>query len=198
MKLIWRYIAHDDPLVATTNLIALVLGYNTPLYPLYLLWVTGRGGLPWSLLTLCSCPFFLAVPAVSRRSPLAARIMLPIVGTLNTVFCTWLLGQATGTELFLIPSITLAALLFRPNERVAMACAAAPAILAFFLAGHYGISPLHYDTAQSHAIMRLNAGSVGTLSIFIGLVFAKLLVASTKAPPSPHDRETAPSLLLHP
>jgi len=174
MKMLWRYIAHEDPLVATTNLTALVLGYNTPLYPLYLLWVTGQSGLPWSLLTLCSCPLFLAVPALARFSPRSARIMLPVIGTLNTVFCTWLLGPASGTELFLIPSVTLAALSFRAGERKAMLIAVAPAILTFFLGGHYGATPLAYSAAQSHAILRLNAASVGTLSLFIGVIFARL------------------------
>jgi hypothetical protein len=174
MKMLWRYIAHDDPLVATTNLAAVVLGYNTPLYPLYLLWVTGHSGLPWSLLTLCSCPFFLAVPALARLSPRFARIMLPVIGALNTIFCTWLLGPASGTELFLIPSITLAALSFRAGERASMVIAAAPAIVAFFLSGHYGATPLAYSAAQSHAILRLNAASVGTLSLFIGVIFARL------------------------
>ena len=175
MSLLWRYIAHDDPLVATANLIAVVLGYNTPLYPLYLLWVTGKGGLPWALLTLCSCPFFLAIPAMSRLSPLAARLMLCFVGTLNTVLCTWLLGAATGVALFLIPCIALAALLFRPDERLAMACAAVPPVLAFFLGTHYGSPVVAYTSAQAHAILRLNAASVGTLSFFIGLVFARLV-----------------------
>ncbi len=180
MKFLWRYIAHDDPLVATTNLTALVLGYNTPLYPLYLFWVTGQSGLPWSLLTLCSCPFFLAVPAFARVSPRGARIILPVVGVLNTIFCTWLLGPATGTEMFLIPSITLAALSFRENERTAMVIAVMPAILAFFLGGYYGAPLLAYTAAQSHAVLRLNAASVGTLSLFIGVVFARLYHGTDK------------------
>jgi hypothetical protein len=173
MKFLWRYIAHDDPLVATVNLVAFVLGYNTPLYPLYLLWVTGQASLPWSLLTLCSCPFFLAIPACARVSARGARILLPVVGTANTVFCTWLLGPATGTELFLIPSITLAALSFRADERLAMLITVIPAILAFFLSSHYGAPLIAYNAVQSHAILRLNAASVATLSLFIGVVFAR-------------------------
>jgi len=198
MRAIWRYIAHDDPLVAACNLVALVLGYNGPLYPLYLFWVTGKPGLPWALLTLCSSPIFLLIPTISRMSPRAARLLLPIVGTLNTIFCTWLLGAATGTELFLFPSAALAALLFRPSERLAMACAVSFPILAFFLSGHYAAPPLAYSAAQAHAVLRLNAGSAGTLSIFIGLVFAKMLPPPTTAPLSRRDRETARSPLQHP
>ena len=175
MRLIRRYIAHDDPLVATANLIALVLGYNTPLYPFYLFWVTGTAGLPWALLTLCSCPFFLAIPALSRSFPLASRLMLCFVGALNTIFCTWLLGAATGIELFFLPCLALAALLFRADERLAMACAALPPVLAFFLVSHYGVPPVAYTAVQAHAVLRLNASSVGTLIVFVGVVFARLV-----------------------
>jgi hypothetical protein len=198
MKFIRRYIAHEDPLVATSNLIALVLGYNTPLYPLYLFWVTGQSGLPWVLLTLCVCPFFVIVPAISRILPLGSRLLLAIAGTLNTIFCTWLLGTGTGTELFLIPCFMLAALLFRPNERLAIACAALLPALAFFLDSHYPDPRFAYTVAQAQAILRLNAASVGTLAFFIGFVFAKLLPASTKAQSAPHDPETVRSPLQHP
>jgi hypothetical protein len=198
MKFIWRYIAHEDPLVATGNLVALVLGYNTPLYPLYLLWVTGQSGLPWVLLTLCVCPFFLAVPAISRISSLGSRLLLAMAGTLNTIFCTWLLGTATGTELFLIPCFMLAALLFRPNERLAITCAVLPPTLAFFLDSHYPAPRLAYTATQAQAILRLDAASVGTLAFFIGFVFAKLLPQSTKAQSAPHDPETARSPQPHP
>ena len=149
--------------------------------------------MPWVLLTLCSCPLFLAVPAVARRAPRAARLMLVGVGTLNTVFCTWLLGLASGTEMFLVPCILLSALLFRPRERVAMAGAALLPLLAFCLSGYYGVSPVVYSPAQAHAVLRLNAGSVGTLCFFIGFVFARLLADSTRAPPAPRDRETVRS-----
>ena len=66
MKTLWRYVAHDDPLMAAGNMIALVLGYNTPLYPVYLVWIAGWGALPGALLTWCVCPFFLVVPWLSR------------------------------------------------------------------------------------------------------------------------------------
>ena len=52
-------------------------------------------------------------------------MMLPAVGTANTVFCTYLFGAETGTALFLIPCAALAALLFRVRERAAMLCVAA-------------------------------------------------------------------------
>lgn len=151
-----------------------MLCYNGPFYPLYLLWATGRMGLPWTLLVLWAAPFFAAVPAVSRRFPLAGRLLLTSVGTINVVFCTWLLGEASGTELFLIPCVALASLLFRPGERVAMGVAAALPFAAYFLlSGHYGTAWVDYTPAQLHAVFRLNAGSVGTLMFFIGIVVAR-------------------------
>jgi hypothetical protein len=178
MKALWRYIAHDDPLVAACNTIALVLGYNTPLYPVYLVWIAGWGALPGALLTWCACPFFLAVPWLSRRSPLAARMMLPAVGTVNTVFCTWLFGAATGTALFLIPSVTLAALLFRPRERVAMLCVAALPVVAYCLMPPDMKAALPIFSAQSaRGVFGLNAASVGILGLFMGAVFSRAYVA---------------------
>ena len=35
------YLAHPDARVATGNLVALVLGWNTPFYPLWLRWAAG-------------------------------------------------------------------------------------------------------------------------------------------------------------
>ena len=177
MKALWRYIAHDDPLVAAGNMVALVLGYNTPLYPIYLWWIAGWSVLPAALLTWCVCPVFLAVPAISRRSPLAGRIVLPLAGTANTVFCTWLFGEASGTQAFLFPCVALAALLFRPRERAAMLAVAAAPIAAYLcLTGHYP-APLHAFTApQAHMVAGLNIASAGILGLFMGAVFARAYV----------------------
>jgi hypothetical protein len=50
-----------------------------------------------------------------------------------------------------------------------------PPVLAFFLGSHYGPPLVAYTGAQAHAILRLNAASVGTLSFFFGFVFARLV-----------------------
>jgi hypothetical protein len=176
MRALWRYIAHEDPLVAAGNTIALVLGYNTPLYPVYLWWIAGWGAFPAAWLTLCSCPLFLCVPAVARRSPLAARIVLPVVGTTNTMFCTWIFGAASGTSLFLIPCVTLAALLFRPRERLVMLCVAALPIAAFAVSGLWP-APLHaFSAVVAPRVVALNAASVGILGLFLGAVFSRVYV----------------------
>jgi hypothetical protein len=46
---------------------------------------------------------------------------LPIAGAANTVLCVKLFGVASAVELFLFPCILLAAILFRPAERVVAA-----------------------------------------------------------------------------
>ncbi len=169
-------LAHDDPRVAAGNLVAAVLAWNTPFYPLYLLWVVGTDAFPSAWLTLCSLPLWIAVPWLSHRNALAARILLPLAGMANIVFCTWILGEAGGTELFLAPTTILAGLLFRRSERWLLAgLGCLPLVLYFGLSGHYG-APLHeYSAAQNLAMLRLNAGSVATFSIFLAYVASGLI-----------------------
>lgn len=169
------YIADDDPLVAAANQIALVVGWNQPFYPLYLYWLAGEAIGP-SFLTVLSTPFFLAVPAVARRYPLAGRALLPLTGIVNTVLCTKLLGVASGAELFLVPCMMVAALLFRRSERYVMLTLVVLSLLAYLgLHGRYG-APLHlYSPDEYASFVRLNAVSVGTLTAFVGIVFSNAL-----------------------
>ena len=79
MRRAWRalgaYLASDDPLVAASNTIAFLLACNLPLYPLTLWLVTGEHAMVTFLAAL-NAPVFLAVPFVSRRHPLAGRVLL--------------------------------------------------------------------------------------------------------------------------
>ncbi len=169
-----RYIAHPESLTATANLVAVIIAWNTPFYPLYVWWAAGASGMPWALLSLCSLPFFAAVPAISRRSSLAGRIALPVIGTVNTLFCTWLLGEPAGEQLFLLPCATLGAMLFRPAERVPMLGLAVLPLIAFAaLQGRYPAPPYKYEPVQYHALLSMNALSVGCLTIFLALLFAR-------------------------
>src|SRR5271157_3708027 len=95
--LVRRYAAADDPRVAAANLVAQVLAWNTPFYPLYLLGAAGATMQDAAWLTLCSIPIFLAVPAITRWSAIWGRVVLVVGGTANTLFCTWLLSEASGT-----------------------------------------------------------------------------------------------------
>lgn len=166
------YAASDDPRMAAANLIALVVAGNQPFYPLYIYWMVGPAFQP-ALLTFLSTPFFLAIPAIGRRSPAIGKAMLPIVGLANMALAAKAFGTPSGVELFLFPCLTLGALLFRPAERArTVLVTLLAAFLYFGLHERYG-APLHsYEPAEYAAFLRLNALSVATLMLFIGLVFS--------------------------
>ncbi len=175
------YLAHPDPLTAATNLIAFIVGANGPFYPLYAMLLIGFHGAS-TFFTMLSSPFFLAIPALSKRSDLAGRIALPIVGTLNTLWCAKLLGLASGVELFLLPCITIAALSFRPRERLFMLpLTGLPMGLYLWLHHRYGPPLLDFNPEQYAALLSLNVASTGTLTAFLGLVYAKALSSSSSS-----------------
>lgn len=178
------YAANDEPLAAAGNKVALVLAANGPFYPLYVIALAGSDGMPWLLMTLLAFPVFLMVPAIARRHPLLGRITLSLAGTLHTVSCTWALGEKSGTELFLIPCVALAGLLFGVGERIWMLLLAAPPFAAYFLLhGNFGEPPYRYGDDAYAALFSMNAISVGMLSIFFGIVFSGLYAAPAKSPP---------------
>jgi hypothetical protein len=167
-----RYVAAEDPRVAAANLVALVLGWNTPFYPLYLLAAGMRPGV-W--FTITAFPFFVLVPAVNRKYPFWGRVLLVAIGLGNTLFCTWLLGEASGTQLFLLPCITLAALLFRRDEPGALiGLLALPVVAGLALDGRYPMSPYACSGAACGGIVWLNAVSVAVLTVFLGWLAAGL------------------------
>ena len=175
------YASNSQPLAAAGNKVALVLAGNTPFYPVYVVALAGSEGMPWLLMTLLSFPFFLSVPAISRHHPVLGRVTLVLAGTINTVFCTWLLGERSGTELFLIPCITLASLLFGARERALMLLMAVLPLGAYYaLHGKYGAPPYLYPDDAYAALFSMNAISVGMLSIFLGIVFSGLYAAPSK------------------
>jgi hypothetical protein len=182
------YAANDDGVAAAGNLVALVLAGNQPFYPLYVVIVGGAGGMPWVLLTMVSLPFFLVVPKIARRHPLLGRVALCLITTINTVFCTWVLGERSGTELFLLPCATLAGLLFRPSERLLMLPLAGFPVLSYWiLHGRYGAPPYLYPLDSYDALSAMNAVSAGMISIFLGIAFSGLFAdkpAGETKPPS--------------
>jgi hypothetical protein len=168
------YLAHPDERVATGNLVALVLGWNTPFYPLWLRWAAGAEALPVGLLTLCVLPLFLAVPPLARRRPTLGRLWLAIVGFGNVIFCTWLFGEASGTELFLLPCLLLPGLLFSRSEwPFLLPLLGAPLVAYYALHGHYPPPPQAWSADASAGMFALNAGSVGCLMAFFALLVAR-------------------------
>lgn len=170
VKAIRAYARSPDPRVAAGNAVALLVAANQPFYPLYVAWLAGNG---WpAVWTFLSTPFFLAVPAVSRRSPRAGRALVPLAGIANTVLAAWALGAASGVAAFLAPCVVLAGLLFRPSERRISLALTGLALGAFFLLHGPAGAPLAPFSAEDYtALVRLNAISAGGLLAFIGLTF---------------------------
>lgn len=169
------YAAHDDPMVAACNLIALVVASNQPFYPLYVYWTVSDH--VWAtVFTFLSTPLFMAVPAVARRYSKTGRALLPIAGMANTILSARVFGPASGVEIFLIPCVLIAATFFRASERpIAFVLIGAAFFIYLGLNGMYG-TPLHiYTTSEYHAFSRLNAMSAGTLCVFVGLIASGLI-----------------------
>lgn len=182
---LWRrvaaYAAHDDPLTAAANWIALVVAWNQPFYPLYLWAAVGADKIAPSTLTFLSTPFFLAVPAVAKRHPLAARILLPLTGIANGILSTKAFGVGSGVEIFLLPCALIGAALFRPSERAIGLVVVAFSAAAYFIPARFFGQPLaDYTAADSSAMVGLNALSAATLVVFIGLLLSGAVATSDR------------------
>lgn len=182
---LWRwvaaYAAHDDPLTAAANWVALIVAWNQPFYPLYLWWIVGADKVAPSFLTFLSTPFFLAVPVVAQRHSTAARIMLPLVGIANGVVSTKAFGLGSGVEIFLIPCALLGAALFRPSERGIGLAVVALCLAAYFIPDRFYGAPLaSYDAADNAGMVGLNAVSAAALTVFIGLLLSGVFATSER------------------
>lgn len=175
------YADHPDPRVSAGNWIALLVASNQPFYPLYMWWLVSERIEP-SYFTFLSTPFFLAVPALSRRNTLAGRALLPLAGMGNTILCAGLFGVQSAVEIFLVPCIVLALLLFRPSERLVGFSIAGLAFGSFLLLGPlYGAPYLAYDGEEYAALIRLNAMSAVALTACIALMFSNMLASAEAA-----------------
>ena len=175
------YAADDDPLVATTNLVALVVAGNIPFYPVYYLALIGWGAWP-SLLDLPTALAFFAIPWIARHSSLLGRTALPVIGVANALICVKLLGEASGNALYLVPCVVAAALSFRANERWVML----PLVwlpVAMFLAtlGRLGEPLVPFTEAEFTAMLRLNAVSAGVFVGFLGMLYGRGAIVSARA-----------------
>ncbi len=172
------YIGSNDPLVAASNMIALVIVANQPAYPLYVWWLVGDDR-HLSLLTFVSTPLFTASPAIARRWPVAGRAWLPLVGILNTGFCSEVFGGASGVGTFLLPCAVIGAMSFRRNEP-----GWAPTILmlsAFACVALNGLwePPSGLFSPSEYASLRtMNAIAALCLSVFAAFQFARARTAS--------------------
>jgi hypothetical protein len=177
----FRFAAHQDKLTEASNTIALVLASNTPFYPLYLYFILGRAGMPWLFFAGAAFPFFALTLWIARRNGLWSRIWLSVASTLNSIYVTWLLGQASATALFLIPCISLAVLSFRRREVLPLAvCTALPFVLFYFLQDHFPPPPAVYSAKVYHSFLVLNEVSVASISAVLAYVFSKAHAEATK------------------
>jgi len=170
-----EYAANPDPLANAAGTIAIVVAINQPFYPLYLHAIVGTAAWP-AWLTLLSTPFFVAVPALARRSSLMGRVMLPIAGIANTVLCVKLFGVASGVELFLLPCVLLSVILFRPHERLTMALVLCLSFVAYWALDWNLGPPLKVFSASEYSsIVAVHATSVAALTALVGLLFATII-----------------------
>ena len=170
-----KYVSNPDPMAKAAGTVAIVVAGNQPFYPLYLHAIAGVAAWP-AWLTLVSTPFFVAVPAVARRHSLTGRALLPIAGVANTLLCVKLFGVASAVELFLFPCILLAAILFRPAERVVAAFVLLTPFIAYMgLDWNLGPSVHVFSIDEYKSIIAVHAASVATLTAFTGLLFAAIL-----------------------
>ena len=168
MRALGAYAAHPDPHARLANTVAMVIVSNQPFYPLYLYWAVSPEYGP-ALPTFLSTPFFAAVPAVMRRSTRLGRCLLLFAGIGNTVLCRFAFGPGSGVEVFLLPCILLALLLFRSGERVYGLGFAALAYAAYLVPATLPGLPLHvYEPDEYAALQRLNFLSAASLTALIG------------------------------
>jgi hypothetical protein len=161
-----------DPLTQATVTVAWVIFLNKPFYPLYVWYLVGNG-VAASLGTLIAAPLFLAIPFLARRAPLSARIALPLVGAVDTLFATKLFGQASGTALFFGACIMLVALSFRADEKWLQRGMAALVFAIFVLSHNFIGLPLHdWSAADLAILLDLNIFAVACLMAFIAIRYA--------------------------
>lgn len=174
------YLAHPDPLVRTSNLVALVVASNQPFYPLYVYF--GVSATIWpTTFTFLSTPFFLAVPAISRRSDLWGRVTLVLAGLANTALAVFAFGTQSGVALFLGPCVVLAGMLFGQGERRATygLLGAAALVALYARCGH--AAGFHAYTAEEYQrFSTLNALSALSLLTFLALLLSGLVRPSVQ------------------
>lgn len=168
------YIAHENPANALINLVAVVVALNGPFYPIYAMALIGWDGLA-SLATMIASPLFFAIPYLGRRCPAAARGALPLLGTVDAVWSIKLFGPESAAQLFCLPCIMLAALLYRAEERWIGLGLIGLAMLPLLAPGIFGAPFVLLRPDEAAHLAALNAGCVAALMGLLAIRFAKLL-----------------------
>ena len=157
--------------------VAFVVVGNQPFYPLYIWWVAGSA-LAWlSFATWFSTPFFAAVPAVGRRSEPAGKTLLIAAGLINTAICAILFGPTSGVELFYLPCLLLAFVLFEARAAW-LAFAASAALVAAAMIFARRVASEAVLPMDSDALIKLHAFSVaGLLAVIVYRLWAERRVS---------------------
>lgn len=185
------YAADVDPLTAASNRLALILASNQPFYPLYVRWLTGESSALLAL-TFLSTPLFIASPWIAKRFPGVGRLWFPVIGAINTFFCGFVFGDASGVEWFLLPCIVIAVLSSRATERDQLVVYCLMLFGAFFASrGHYGEPLFEAEPAQA-ALRSLNRYSALALS-----VIAVWVMGPSRFGRLPSSSEAARGLVTH-
>ncbi|WP_374638683.1 hypothetical protein [Agrobacterium salinitolerans] len=168
-------LAATDDLTKATLTVVWVIILNKPFYPLYVWYLVDADAAVTSLVTLLSVPFFLLILLLAKQSHLAARLALPLVGTLDTLFETAIFGHRSGTEFFFAACIMLATISFRADEKRWQYATAILVFIAFFCSRTFLGAGLQSWSADDLAtLLNLNAFSAAGLMAFIALRYAGL------------------------
>lgn len=170
----------QDPRTVAGVTVAWVIIANKPFYPFYVWWLVGSG-VEISTLTLVSLPFFLAIPFIAGRYPFAARLALPLIGTLDTVFETIIFGRASATLLFLAPCMALALVAFHTTEKWWQRGLACFIFVCFAISWWTIGNPIFpWNEEQLATLLSINAFAVASLMTFICLRYSGM--ASSVSP----------------
>ena len=113
---------------------------------------------------------------MARRHSVAGLGISQLRELQTPCLCVKLFGVASAVELFLFPCILLAAILFRPAERVVAAFVLLTPFIAYLgLDWNFGPSVHVFSIDEYKSIIAVHAASVATLTAFIGLLFAAIL-----------------------
>jgi hypothetical protein len=169
------YFDNEDPRLAAAGTVAMIIVGNQPFYPLYVVAVAGKQG--WfAALTWFSTPFFAAVPALCRRAGLAGRLLLIGTSIANTALAALALGTGTLVELFYLPCLALAPLLFDRRCAVIGLGACIAGIGVGFCLVHSGLGGgiANFDPGTLQALARLHALSVAGLMVVFMLLALRI------------------------
>ena len=161
----------ERAIASACSSVATVIALNKPIYPLYVWWLA-PDALKASFFTAISLPLYIGLIYLARVNSKAARVALVVIGTLDTLAINIILGDRSGSWLFLGACIILAAVSFRSDEVWERRIAVSAAYVLF--AASFGRFPdplFAYSSASAATLFKLNAFGAFALVAFLGLRF---------------------------